>query len=252
MNSVEADGSSIDDAIESALYMLGTTRDRVEIQILSNVTRGFFGLGGRKARIRATLRRPLDAEPTPPPAGRLEDEITSAPPAAKARTTERVDGTVVEQARQTLQTILRHLEVDAAVIVKEDDGQTVLELTGDTSGVLIGRRGQMLDALEYILNRIVARDEGSPARLVVDSQNYRTRRREALEELARRMGEQAKRKHRAVTLNPMSPHDRRIVHMILREDPTLTTKSAGKGYFRKLIIIPEGARRPARRENDSP
>jgi spoIIIJ-associated protein len=250
MNSVEADGSSIDDAIESALKMLGTTRDRVEIQILSNVTRGLFGLGGRKARIRATVRRPLDAEPAAPAVRETVDEV--APAAPRALTSERIDGSAIEHARQTLQTILHHLEIDAAVIVKEDDGQTVLELTGDTSGVLIGRRGQMLDALEYILNRIVARDEGGAARLVVDSQNYRTRRREALEDLARRMGEQAKRKQKAVTLNPMSPQDRRIVHLILREDPTITTKSAGKGYFRKLIIVPAGARRPARRENDSP
>jgi spoIIIJ-associated protein len=125
-------------------------------------------------------------------------------------------------------------------------------LTGDTSGVLIGRRGQMLDALEYLLNRIAARDEGASARIVVDSENYRMRRRAALEELARRMGEQAKKKRKPVTLNPMSPRDRRIVHMILQEDTSVVTKSSGKGYFRKLIIIPAGMskhrREPADRE----
>ena len=118
--------------------------------------------------------------------------------------------------------------------------QAAQAAAGDSSGVLIGRRGQMLDALEYLLNRVAGRDEGGSARIVVDSENYRARRREALEELARRMGEQAKKKRKAVTLNPMSPRDRRIVHLILQEDSSLVTKSSGKGYFRKLIIIPAG------------
>ena len=133
---------------------------------------------------------------------------------------------------------MRHMEVPAAVNVRHADGAVLFELTGDSSGVLIGRRGQMLDALEYLLNRVVGRDEGGAPRIIVDSENYRARRRESLEELARRMGEQAKKKRKPVTLNPMSPRDRRIVHLILQEDSSLVTKSSGKGYFRKLIIIP--------------
>jgi spoIIIJ-associated protein len=132
------------------------------------------------------------------------------------------------------------MEVPAAVNARQEDEQVVLELTGDSSGILIGRRGQMLDALEYLLNRVVAR-EGEPGRIIVDSQNYRARRRQSLEDLARRMGEQAKRKRKAIALNPMSPRDRRIVHLALQEDPALSTRSSGKGYFRKLIIIPAGA-----------
>jgi spoIIIJ-associated protein len=104
----------------------------------------------------------------------------------------------------------------------------------------------MLDALEYLINRIVNRDEGASARLVIDSENYRARRRTSLEEMARRMGEQAKERGKPVTLNPMSPQDRRIVHLVLQADSSLTTKSSGKGYFRRLIIIPEGAGNIAR------
>src|SRR5947209_6077117 len=100
MDSVEADGSSIDEAIENALKMLGTTRERVEIQILSNATRGLFGLGGRKAKIRATVRRPIDAELAPPPRRGPTDAIVAATPVTL--TAERLDGAAIEHARQAL------------------------------------------------------------------------------------------------------------------------------------------------------
>ncbi len=248
MNSVEADGSSIDEAIESALKLLGTTRDRVEIEILNNAVRGLFGIGGRKARVRATLRAPIDADHSTPSAPVGRDMPAATLPAAMGEPTTSTteDHQAIARARHVLEEILRHLEVQAEVNVRPENGHVLFELTGDASGVLIGRRGQMLDALEYLLNRIAARDEAGTARIVVDSENYRTRRREALEELARRMGEQAKKKRKAITLNPMSPRDRRIVHLILQEDKSLVTKSSGKGYFRKLIIIPAGMNRRRR------
>ena len=249
MDSVEAEGSSIDAAIDGALRLLGVTRDRVEIEILNNAVRGLFGIGGRKARVRATLRAPIDAEQTTPS---VAEQRQSASEPAPPREVTADDRHGIERAREVLEAILRHLEVQAEVNVRHVDNDVLFDLTGDSSGVLIGRRGQMLDALEYLLNRVAARDEGGSARIVVDSENYRARRREALEELARRMGEQAKKKQKAVTLNPMSPRDRRIVHLILQEDSSLVTKSSGKGYFRKLIIIPAGMvrsrREPAERE----
>jgi spoIIIJ-associated protein len=253
MNSVEADGGSIDEAIASALKLLGTTRDRVEIEILNNAVRGVFGIGARKARVRATLRAPIDADHAPPSTPVPRDTPAAAPTAATREQTalSAEDHHAIDRARHVLQEILRHMAVQAEVNVRQEDGHVLFELTGDASGVLIGRRGQMLDALEYLLNRIAARDEGGSARIVVDSENYRTRRREALEELARRMGEQARKKRKAITLNPMSPRDRRIVHMILQEDKSLVTKSSGKGYFRKLIIIPAGMNR-RRRLADEP
>jgi spoIIIJ-associated protein len=232
MEPVEAEGNSIDEAIENALNMLGVSRDRVEIEIVSNSARGLFGIGGRKARVRAVRRAPIDVDaPEPEPEiPKTSPEPPQTPPTSKT----------VEHAVQTLQEIVNLMEVPAVVNAREENEQVVLELTGDSSGILIGRRGQMLDALEYLLNRVAAR-EGESGRIVVDSQNYRARRRQSLEDLARRMGEQAKRKRKAIALNPMSPRDRRIVHLALQEDPALNTRSSGKGYFRKLIIVPAGA-----------
>ncbi|MFQ5666784.1 MAG: RNA-binding cell elongation regulator Jag/EloR [Candidatus Binatia bacterium] len=232
MDSVEAAGNSIDEAIGKALELLGTTRERVDIEIMSNAVRGLCGFGGRKARVRATVRRPLSTEPA------------TAAPAAEALAGNR---RVAERGREILETIIKHMRVDARVAVRDVAAQPcVLELAGDASGVLIGRRGQMLDALEYIVNRIIARDEGGAARVVIDSQNYRARRRETLEDLARRMAEQAKKRGKPVTLNPLSPRDRRIVHMILQQDTSLSTKSTGSGFFRKLIIVPAGRKPPPR------
>jgi spoIIIJ-associated protein len=130
--------------------------------------------------------------------------------------------------------------VGADAKARVEDDSIVLDLTGDSSGVLIGRKGQMLDALEYLVSRIVSRDVTSSVRVVIDCEHYRERRRESLEELARRMADEAKRKKRVVKLNAMSPRDRRIVHLILQQDSAITTRSSGKGHFRKLIIIPRG------------
>ncbi len=240
MDSVEAEGSSIDEAIDRALKTLGTNRDRVEIEILSNSARGLFGIGGRKAKVRATLRSPLQADASAAP---LRSVDADRPP-VRARAA--AGGPIAERAAHALQEIMRLMQIDATVSARAEDERIVLELSGDSSGVLIGRRGQMLDALEYLLNRLIGHDEGASPRIVVDSENYRARRRESLEELARRMGDQAKKKRKPITLNPMSPRDRRIVHMVLGEDPSLTTKSSGKGYFRRLIIIPAGTERVTR------
>ncbi|MFN8624656.1 MAG: RNA-binding cell elongation regulator Jag/EloR [Candidatus Binatia bacterium] len=246
MDAVEAEGNSIDEAIENALQTLGVPRERAEIEILANAARGLFGIGGRKARVRAVRRAPLDAEsfsrPGPPA---TPPEAAPAAPAAITTAMPPAGENAPERAAQILREILRRIGVEATVIVRHEEDQDLLDLTGDSSGVLIGRRGTMLDALEYFLNRVIAR-ESAAGRIVVDSQNYRARRRQSIEELARRTAEQAKKKRRPIALNPMSPRDRRIVHMVLQGDPSLTTKSSGKGYFRKLIVIPAGESRAQR------
>lgn len=240
MRSVEAEASSIDEAIDSALKLLRTTRDRVEVEILVNATRGLFGIGARKAKVRATLRNPIDVE-----LGRDRQESVgeTAAPAAPAAAS---DHRVAQRAQRVLQEIVTHLGVSADIRAAEDGEHIVVDLAGDASGVLIGRRGQMLDALEYLVNRIVARDEGASARIIVDSNNYRVRRRQALEDLARRMGAEAKKRRKPVSLNPMSPGDRRIIHLILQEDPSLSTRSSGKGYYRRLVIVPARTGRTTR------
>lgn len=269
MKSVEAEGRSIDDAIEHALRRLGVTRDKVDIEIISNAPRGLFGLGGRRATVRATLRAPLavggSAEPSLPlaaplrgaaaaraaasPRTRTEQPPTQRRTDARADMVRRApdvesDRASLDRARTVLGEILRLTGSEGTVELADDSAGARLVITGDSSGVLIGRRGQTLDALEYVLNRIMAREDESSCRLIVDLHDYRVRRQQVLEEIARRAAARARRRSKPVTLDPMSPRDRRIVHLVLRHDPTLTTRSAGTGFYRKVIIIPAGARRP--------
>jgi spoIIIJ-associated protein len=263
MNYVEAEGSSIDDAIERALQQLGVTRDKVDVEILENATRGLFGLGGKPARVRATLRTlnlesvhtaataPAPRTPTAPAAPARRPVPPPSPVTAASSSSHEVDGHTLERARAVLAEMVSLIGIEASVEAVSDELGPRLLINGDTSGMLIGRRGQTLDALEYIANRIVAREDDGAGRIAVDSQNYRDRRRQSLEELARRLAERARRRGKTVTLNPMSPRDRRIVHMALQNERALTTRSAGKGYFRKLLIIPEGERGEGRSDRRS-
>jgi spoIIIJ-associated protein len=142
-----------------------------------------------------------------------------------------------------LQEVVRLMGIEATIQVHHRDAESAqLIIDGDTTGMLIGRRGQTLDALEYVANRIAAREDEQATRIQLDSQNYRERRRQALEQLAHRLAERARRRGKTVTLNPMSPRDRRIIHLTLQNDRALTTRSAGNGYFRKLLIIPATGR----------
>jgi len=276
MRSIESEGDSIDEAIDSALRALQIGRDRVEIEILENATRGLLGFGGRKARVRATVRAPLSAALAAGAGGGPASAIVSGetPEAARsqrprASTPSRsspngerdgdrsssVPSDLQARARALLADLLVHVGVSCTVEARraEDPGVIALEVVGDSSGLLIGRRGQTLDALEYVVNRMAAReDEAGAARIVVDVEGYRARRRTSLEALAHRLAEKAKQTGRVVTVNPLSPRDRRIVHLTLQGETAITTRSQGEGYYRKVLIVPADRARGASRPSRSP
>jgi spoIIIJ-associated protein len=126
-----------------------------------------------------------------------------------------------------------------AVRAENTDGTITLDIEGDKSGLLIGRKGRTLDALQFIVNKIVNKALEKKARLVIDSENYRQRRRDFLIQMAVNMGDRAKRTKKPVATNLLNPHDRRILHLALREDAELDTKSRGEGVLKKVIIIPK-------------
>ena len=263
MQSIETEGRSIDDAIERALALLGAPRERVDIEILANAARGLFGFGGRRARVRATVRRPMgeaaeaagptsaaDAAPLPAdpadtlpvatrtsaPARPVGGRRRGAPRRASDEAPPRAD--VLERGRAVLAEIVRLCGSEATVAI---DGARLV-IVGDASGVLIGRRGTTLDALEYLVNRAVGPDEERVGHVELDANDYRARRRAALEALAQRMAERARSHGRPVSLDPLSPRERRVVHLALQDDPTLTTRSSGEGFYRRVTIVPTGPR----------
>ena len=207
MRSIESEADTIDEAIAKALGVLGVGREQVEIEILTDAAKGFFGFGGRKARVRAALRGSLLAGlADEPPTGRrnVSRETDPAPAAANvSRETFRRDDrrpeaapapvtdAFRERARTALSELLRHFDIECSIAIGagEDPGTVLLAVAGDSSGLLIGRRGQTLDALEYIVNRIVARDDGGAGRVVIDVERYRERRQEYLTTLAQRLAD---------------------------------------------------------------
>jgi spoIIIJ-associated protein len=150
------------------------------------------------------------------------------------------------RAREVLEALLVHL-VDGPQVeeIRGEDEETIhLSLSAADGGMIIGRRGQTLDALEHLVSRIVFRDDGERGlRIALDVEGYRQRREESLRELAQRLATKAKETGAVVTLNPMSPRDRRIVHLALQADPDVSTVSQGEGSFRRLLITPQGGRR---------
>jgi spoIIIJ-associated protein len=144
-----------------------------------------------------------------------------------------------EEARTVLDCILGHMGIEATVAVAEDAERMTLNVAGSETGLVIGKKGQTLDALQFLMNKIINRDREGRKPIVVDSEGYRVRRADSLVELALRLGEKAVRTHRTITVNPMSPHDRRIIHLALDKVPGVTTRSEGEGAFRRLLIIPE-------------
>jgi spoIIIJ-associated protein len=242
MDYVEAEGNTIDQAIENALSRLGVERDKITVDILSEAKRGILGFGAQKARVRASLRKPA-GERTDPEATSEPLSVTAiAPkPFSDAET-----AAIGEKARDVLVEILKRMGIDGSVQAKVGDrsDEIVLEVSCDESGLLIGRKGQTLEALQYLVTRMAGERQGSEGpHIVVDIENYRQRRKKTLEDMALRLGEKAKRQRKTVTVDALSAADRRVIHAALQDDPWVTTKSLGQGSYRRLLIIPEGDRR---------
>jgi spoIIIJ-associated protein len=249
MDFVETEGDTIDQAIENALISLGVERDRISIEILSEGKRGILGFGTQKARVRASLRRPtVEASHLEPGS----DPVVVASAAPKPLT-EAETAALGEKAKGVLIEILQRMGIEASVQAKIGDtaDEIVLEVICDDSGLLIGRKGQTLEALQYLVTRIAGERQGSEGpHILVDVENYRQRRKKSLEDMALRLGEKAKRQRKTVTVDALSAADRRIVHAALQDDPWITTKSLGQGSYRRLLIIPEGDRK--RKEESKP
>jgi spoIIIJ-associated protein len=220
--SVEATGETVGEAKWSALRELerlapGLARESVRFQVVSEGERGLLGVGYAPARVVATAERPSGL----PEAAADEGEGESA------------------VARGLLERTVAALGLDARIEVEEADDEVVATVSGGDLGVLIGRHGQMIDALQYLANAIAHRAVGEDRRrIVVDAAGYRARRSATLESLARRSAEQASATGHRVALEPMSAAERRLVHEALKEDPEVTTSSEGVEPHRYVVVLP--------------
>jgi spoIIIJ-associated protein len=250
MRSVETDGATIDQAIARALAALGAERDQVEIEILESGSRGLLGLGRRKARVRASMRVPLRAwleAELESGAERRGDGAGPAPQGASRRAGTTASAAGALDAAGVLRGLLRRMGVEARVVERlESEGTEpvrLLEMAGPASDTLVWRGGEVLDALEHVVNRMLERASPGAGRVTLDAAGFRARRRARLEEMARRAAARARERCRAVTLSPLSPGDRRTVYQALRTELGVSARSVGQGFYRRLVIVPGGVRK---------
>jgi spoIIIJ-associated protein len=150
-----------------------------------------------------------------------------------------IDAEKREQAAKTLREILDRMGIEAEVSAFDDGDRIILDAHGAESGLIIGKKGATLDALQYVINRIISKKPNDGPGVIVDAEGYRGRREDSLADLARRLAEKAIKSGRPVPVEPMSPHDRRIVHVTLAEHPDVSTESEGEGVFRRVVIFPK-------------
>lgn len=227
--SIEKTGRTVEEALAAALSELNLTEADVDVQVLQEAKNGFFGIGKRDARVLVTPKT------APSPMGETADAPTAAP---TDETPFVVDEHVVDAAKEFLQKVFQAMDMQVVMekFINKKDGCVVLKLHGADMGVLIGKHGQTLDAFQYLTNLVANKNSETRVHIVIDVENYRERRAETLTRLARRLADKCKRTGERVVLEPMNPHERKIIHTALQGDPRVTTLSEGSEPFRKVVI----------------
>ncbi|MBA4422874.1 MAG: hypothetical protein C0390_07185 [Syntrophus sp. (in: bacteria)] len=276
MELMDIEGKSIDEAIDNACSAFQVPREKLNIEIISEGSGGFLGIGAKKALIRArllTIDMILDA-PFPRPAVKsktqqssdhlsgsaskrmaakvpeVQDQAERAereerkinPPAPAERPAFAVAGgdgePTKEKAKRILDGLLTRMQIASPVSVEETEDAIILNIKGDGSGLLIGKRGQNLDAIQYIVNKAAHHSVNGHKMIIIDTEGYRQRREESLVAMAMKLAEKVKKTRKPVTVGHMNAHDRRIIHLAIQNDAALTTKSRGEGEYRKILILP--------------
>ncbi len=264
MKTLKQQGKTIDDAINKALDELRVSRDQIAVEILDEGSRGLFGLMGRPAKVRVSVvnqndeddsaKQERQPEPVEPPSQPSAQKPHSAQkrdqPVEKKPIDEAQLQHITTEAKKALDVILKNLQIEYTLEVKRRDEHILLNIHCENENFLIGRRGTTLDAVQYLVNRIANKNIEDKIQVVLDTSDYRVNRKQRLEKLALRLSRRVKMTGKSVTVAPMNPHDRRIIHLTLQDDPTIRTLSRGTGFMRRIII--SSSRNSHRNANRSP
>ena len=204
MEYIEVSAKTIDDALTEASIKLGTTSDKLEYEVIDKGSNGFLGIGSRDAVIKV----------------------------------KKAEASVEDEIRKFLDSVFKAMKLEVTIDIKvdEDNRNVDVELNGSEMGVLIGKRGQTLDSLQYLVSLIVNKDREEYLRVKLDTENYRERRKATLESLAKNIAAKVKRTKRPVSLEPMNPYERRIIHSALQNDKYVVTRSDGEEPYRHVIV----------------
>lgn len=203
---IEISAKTVNEAITEACQKFGVTSDKLEYTVLDEGSSGFLGIGSKPAVIKASVKV--------------------------------VEISLDEAAKVFLSDVFAAMDMTVIIDVKYDDidKSMNIELSGDEMGVLIGKRGQTLDSLQYLVSLVVNKGSEEYIRVKIDTENYRQRRKETLENLAKNIAYKVKRTKRPVSLEPMNPYERRIIHSVLQNDRYVTTHSEGEEPFRRVVV----------------
>lgn len=205
MQATEKTGKTVDEAVQLGLNELGIAMEDADIEVIEQPAKGLFGIVGSKpARVRITVKN----DP-------------------------------VRKAKKFISEILDNMGLSASISTKERDGAVTIVLEGEKLGILIGRRGETLDALQYLMNLSANKNQENRRKLVLDIEGYRQRREETLKKLAYKLADKARQRGRNVILEPMNSMERRIIHTALQDREDISTFSEGEEPYRKIIIVPK-------------
>lgn len=264
MDYIEVSGKNVDEALTNALIKLETTSDKVEYEVIEKGSAGFLGMGRKLAviKVRKKEDKPVEAnvKAKETETQKVADSSVSYEP-VKAEPVKSVDNNEIkddshEQPKKTskyttvmpneeverrittfLGDMFKAMNLEVKIDVKFDDPDCVnVEISGPNMGVLIGKRGQTLDSIQYLTSLVVNKGKDKYVRIKVDTEDYRNRRKETLESLAKNIAYKVKRSRKPVSLEPMNPYERRIIHSTLQNDKFVSTRSEGEEPFRHVVV----------------
>lgn len=203
MKFIEITGRTVEEAVENGLKELNLKEDKVEVEVLENGSKGLFGFGAKPARVKLTVKHNYS-----------------------------------DVAREFLRNVLNEMNIKSEIHIKEEADIIRVNLIGPDMGILIGYRGETLDALQYLLSLVINKEnsENEYKKVILDTENYRKKREETLVRLANKLAFKVNKYNRSVTLEPMNPYERRIIHAALQNHPHVTTRSQGEEPYRKVVI----------------
>jgi len=253
---ITVEEKTVEDALTEAKIILGAASDEIEYEIIEQGSKGILGIGAKNALIKArkiekhtedtAKKETLKTDDTINTENKIkETSIISENENHQKTDTAILSDTEIDNIKSNTDAFLNTLFSDLNMTVKveqkfnNEDNSLLIELSGDEMGLLIGKRGQTLDSLQYLTSLVVNKDIGSYVHIKIDTENYRERRRATLENLAFNIATKVKRTGRAVTLEPMNPYERRIIHYSLQGDKNVSTHSEGAEPYRKIIIAPK-------------
>lgn len=242
-------GTDVDTAVQLALADLKLSIDEVDVTVLEEPSRGFFGIGSKLALVRVEKKKPAKPEKPEKPAKPEKVEKAAKPEKVEApkkeKEKEEIEGPSEEVqltptedhvALSFLREVTDEMGLSLDITCKTGENLVYLDIEGKDSGTIIGKRGQTLDAIQYLTSLVVNKGQGNYVRVVVDAENYRQKREKTLEQLAYRLANKVHKSKRSVKLEPMNPYERKVIHATLQNHPYVTTRSEGQDPYRRVII----------------